>query len=147
MDTPASALSFIALLLSLLSRSNAPRRIRLFLLSAALICLVNTFVMFVIHDTEHSPMRLFTVAIGVLCALTLLVASFSFASNGVLRSRSQRDVVLFASTGVLLINSVFSLLNNPDAFTISLYLLELLALVHIVFSAALLRADCAEMNH
>jgi hypothetical protein len=26
-------------------------------------------------------------------------------------------------------------------------LLELLALVHIVFSAALLRADCAEMNH
>jgi predicted ABC-type sugar transport system permease subunit len=92
-------------------------------------------------------MRLFTVAIGVLCALTMLVASFSFASNGVLRSRSQRDVVVFASTGVLLINSVFSLLNNPDAFTISLYLLELLALVHIVFSAALLRADCAEMNH
>ena len=147
MDTPASALSFTALLLSLLSRSNAPRRIRFFLLSVALICLVNTFVMFVIHDTEHSPTRLFTVAIGVLCALIMLVASFSFASNGVLRSRSQRDVVLFASTGFLLINSVFSLLNNPDAFTISLYLLELLALVHIVLSAALLRADYAEMNH
>ena len=99
MDTLASALSFIALLLSLLSRSDAPRRIRLFLLLAALICLVNTFVMFVIHDTEHSPMRLFTVAIGVLCVLIMLVSSFSFASNGVLRSRSQRDVVLFASTG------------------------------------------------
>ncbi|MFS8924876.1 hypothetical protein NW863_10435 [Synechococcus sp. B60.1] len=147
MDTPASALSFIALLLSLLSRSDAPRRFRLFLLSVALICLVNAFVMFVIYDTEHSPMRLFTVAIGVLCVLITLVASFSLASNDVLHSRSQQDVVLFASTGVLLINSVFSLLNNPDAFTISLYLLELLALVHIVLSAALLRADYSEMNH
>lgn len=92
-------------------------------------------------------MQLFTTAIGVLCVLITLVASFSLASNGVVRSRSQQDVVLFASTGVLLINSVFSLLNNPGAFTISLYLLELLALVHIIFSAALLRADYAEMNH
>jgi hypothetical protein len=49
--------------------------------------------------------------------------------------------------GFFSLDSVFSLLNNPDAFTISRYLLELLALVHIVFSAALLRADCAEMNH